>query len=521
MKSYDDLAQYLRESAHLASVGNIVAWDHETYMPPGGAAARAEQSALVARLIHERQSSPELGDLIAACEQEVGVESNSVECADIREARRDFDKRTRVPADLVSRLAEARAHAQHAWKDARERGDFAAFRPKLDAVLDLTRERAECLNQTAGGELYNALLDEYEPGMTAAEVEAVFTPLKRDLTELIREINDNGTPPTTDVLTRPVPAAKQEAFGRFVAEACGFSFKRGRLDVTTHPFCEGVGPGDTRMTTRYREDSWTDSLYGIMHEMGHGLYEQGLPRGEAHGAGDVPDRFGLPSGEAVSLGMNESQSRLWENAVGRSVHFWRFALPKAKELLGDAVADQTPESLAAAVNTCAPTLIRVEADEGTYNLHVMIRFELERALISGDLSTADLPAAWNDAYKQSLGLDVPNDREGCLQDVHWSFGLIGYFPTYTLGNLHMAAQWNAVKRDIPDLNDRIERGEFAELLGWLRTNLHRHGRRYPAAELTKRATGSDLSADALVEHLRGTLLPNYGLEHAGQSEGAS
>lgn len=509
MTAYADLSTYLRECATLHAVGNVLGWDQETYMPSGGASARGDQAALIARLHHERVSAPELGDLIAGSESEIDANADTAEAANIREARRDYDRRTRIPAELVSRLAAARSAAQHAWKGARENNDFETFRPHLDTVLGLTREMAECLS--TGGELYDALLDEYEPDAKATDIEAVFTPLRQRLSDLIKDIADNGTPPNTEILSANIPAARQEAFGRFVADACGFAFNRGRLDVTVHPFCEGVAPGDTRMTTRYREDSWTDALYGTMHEMGHGLYEQGLPLGERHGQGDADDQYGLPMGEAVSLGMHESQSRLWENAVGRSEAFWQFALPHAQRLMGDAFAGQTPASLAAAVNTATPSLIRVESDEGTYNLHVMIRFEIERAMIRGDLSTADLPAAWNDRYKEFLGVDVPNDREGCLQDVHWSFGLIGYFPTYTLGNLHMAQLWRAIQRDISDIESKIAAGEFAPLLAWLRTNIHQHGRRYSANELTKRATGEDLSPDPLVEYLEAKLRPNYGL----------
>lgn len=499
MSAYERLRSYLRESAHLESVGNLLGWDQETYMPEGGAGARAEQSALMARLLHERQSAPELGELISAAGDEVGGEGETVRSANVREARRDYAKRTRVPAALVARLAEAKSRAQHCWKSARERSDFSAFRPMLDAVLDLTRERARCLSD--GGELYDALLDEYEPGMRGSEIEAIFAPLRAELSGLIREITELGTPPATGVLSLPVPSARQEAFGRFVAGACGFDFGRGRLDVTAHPFCETVAPGDVRLTTRYREDAWTESLFGTMHEAGHGLYEQGLDPAEA----------GMPAGQAVSLGMHESQSRLWENAVGLSVAFWRFAFPHAQRLLGGALSGETPESIASALNTATPGLNRVESDEGTYNLHIMIRFELERAMIRGDLSTHDLPAAWNDRYRELLGLDVPGDREGCLQDVHWSLGLIGYFPTYTLGNLHMAQLWAAIRRDLSGLEGLIERGEFSPLLAWLRENIHRHGRRYPAAELTRRATGKALSAAPFMDYLRARLRPNYGL----------
>lgn len=510
-KHYQDLAAYARKSAHLHSVGALVAWDQETYMPEGGASVRAEQVSLLASLYHERMTSSELGDMIAKCEADSSLtDGDTRESANIRELRRDFDKRTRIPGELVAKLAEATSRAQHAWKDAREKSDFGAFKPHLDTVLELTREKARHLSG-GEGELYDALIDDYEPGAKASEIEAVFTPLKVEISNLVREIKENGTPPKRDVLTRPIAPAKQEAFGKFVAEACGFDFERGRLDITTHPFCEGVGPGDTRMTTRYRETSWTDSLYGIMHEMGHGLYEQGLPLGEAHGQGDKPDQTGLPCGEAVSLGIHESQSRLWENAVGCSLPFWKWAFPHAKRFLGEVIGDQTPESIASAVTTAEPSLIRVEADEGTYNLHIMIRFELERALLSGDLDTADLPAAWNDAYKEALGLDVPNDKEGVLQDVHWSFGLIGYFPTYTLGNLYAAQFWEKVHEDIPDLDEKIASGEFEPLLAWFRERVHQHGRRYTPGELCERATGKPLSAEPLITYLKDKLYPVYGM----------
>ena len=508
---YTNLVQRAKEASRLHSIASLLGWDQETYMPPGGASARAEQAALMARLHHEASTAPELGELIAACEADSALSSGDTpEAANIRELRRDYDKLTKLPSDLVSALAETTSQAQHAWKAAREGSDFAAFKPWLEKVLDLSRQKAQCLAD-GKGELYDALIDGYEPGAKAAEIEAVFVPLREKLSAMIMNIKDNGTPPKSDVLDRTVSATKQEAFGSFVAEACGFDFTRGRLDVTTHPFCEGIAPGDTRLTTRYRESSWTDSLYGIMHEMGHGLYEQGLPEGEAHGRGDVPDQSGLPCGQAVSLGIHESQSRLWENAVGRSEAFWKWALPHAKQMMGSVMDDQTPGSIAAAVNTAKPSLIRVEADEGTYNLHIMIRFELERALLSGDLSVADLPAAWNDRYKEFLGLEVPNDREGCLQDVHWAFGLIGYFPTYTLGNLYGAQFWAAVRQEIPSLDTLIAAGEFSPLLGWLRENIHTHGRRYTPDQLCERATGKPVSDRPLLDYLTAKLYPVYGI----------
>ncbi len=507
---YIKLANHAKKASHLQSVASLLGWDQETYMPSGGADARAEQVSLMAGLQHEMLTDPKLGDLIGACTADTSLsQGDTREAANIREMRRDYDKRTKIPGELVSALAEATSRAQHAWKEARENSDFASFKPMLDKVLDLTREKATCLSD-GKGELYDALIDDYEPGAKASEIEAIFTPLKKEISDLVLNIAENGKPPNRDVLNRPITPAKQEAFGKFVAESCGFDFSRGRLDVTTHPFCEGVGPGDTRMTTRYRESSWTDSLYGIMHEMGHGLYEQGLPLGPSHGQSGE-SQIGLPCGEAVSLGIHESQSRLWENAVGCSLPFWKWALPHAKQFFGEVIGDQTPETMAASVTTAEPSLIRVEADEGTYNLHIMIRFELERAILSGDLDTADLPAAWNDAYKTYLGLDVPSDKEGVLQDVHWSFGLIGYFPTYTLGNLYAAQFWAQVRSENPELDNQIASGEFAPLLQWFRKNVHTHGRRYSPAQLCEKATGKPLSNEPLVSYLKDKLYPVYGL----------
>lgn len=508
---YIKLSELARKASHLKSVAALLGWDQETYMPPGGANARAEQVALMAGLQHKMLTDKKLGDLIGACAADASLsEGGTPEAVNIREMRKDFDKRTKLPGELVSALAEATSRAQHAWKEARQNGDFGAFKPWLDKVLTLTREKAQCLSDSKG-ELYDALIDDYEPDAKASEIEAIFTPLKDQISNLVLDIKENGKAPNREVLSRPIKPVKQEAFGKFVAEACGFDFSRGRLDITTHPFCEGVGPGDTRMTTRYREASWTDSLFGIMHEMGHGLYEQGLPLGEPHGQGGLPDQTGLPCGEAVSLGIHESQSRLWENAVGCSLPFWKWALPHAKEHLGSVIEDQTPESMVSAITTAEPSLIRVEADEGTYNLHIMIRFELERALLAGDLDTADLPAAWNDAYKTYLGLDVPSDKEGVLQDVHWSFGLIGYFPTYTLGNLYAAQFWAKVHEENPSLDDQIASGEFAPLLTWFRERIHQHGRRYTPAQLCEKATGKPLSAEPLVKYLKDKLYPVYGM----------
>ncbi len=499
---YTDLGVLRREAATLGSIAGLVSWDQETYMPKGAAMARSEQMGLLARLGHERNTYPRLGELIGACESDASLMSDDRLAANVREMRRDYDLKTRLPAELVEELARVGSQAQEAWKLARGDSDFKAFQPWLEKMVSLTRRKGECLH-AGDGELYDALLDEYEPGATASEIESVFAPLRQRLSAFISDINTNGAPPSTAPLDTKIPAAQQHAFGLRVLKALGFDLSTGRLDVTTHPFCSGLAPGDTRLTTRYRDERFTDALYGTMHEGGHGLYEQGLPKTDA--------LFGTPLSDSISLGIHESQSRMWENLVGRSRSFWVWALPIANECFDNALSAYTPDDMVKAVNTSTPSLIRVEADEGTYNLHVMLRFELERALIAGDLSVSDVPGAWNERMKSMLGLDVPSDAKGCLQDVHWAFGLMGYFPTYTLGNLYASQFWEAILRDIPDLESGFERGEFAPLLTWLRTNIHAHGRQYRASDLCERVTGAPLSPEPLLRHLARRIRPAYGL----------
>jgi carboxypeptidase Taq len=503
-KQYARLTEMLREADTLKSVGAMLGWDQETYMPAAAAPARAGQAALLARLHHERFTDPKVGELLAACESDPTLSAEGSEtAANLREIRRDYDKATKVPGDLVAELARTGSEAQDVWKKARAKSDFAMFAPALEKMIGLTRRKAECLGVPEGGELYDALLDEYEPDARAAEIEAVFNPLRDRLSAFIADVKENGTPPKTDFMSRKISKAGQHAFGTAVLTALGFDFNAGRLDTTTHPFCSGMAAGDTRLTTRYEEDNFADALTSSMHECGHGLYEQGLPKSGPHA--------GTPLADSVSLGIHESQSRMWENFVGRSRPFWKWALPLANRHFDGALHDVDLDAMTAAMNTCTPSLIRVESDEPTYNLHVMIRFGIERAMIRGDLAIKDLPGAWNDSYKSLLGIDVPDDRRGCLQDVHWSFGLIGYFPTYSLGNLYAAQLWETINEQIPDLDAQTEKGEFGALLAWLRENIHRHGRRYTASQLCERATGKPLSADPLMRHLERRVKPAYGM----------
>lgn len=506
-RAYDSFRALVREAAVLGSVQSTLGWDQETMMPPAAAPLRAEQMAALSAIVHQRWTDPRLGDLLGECEADAALRADPAAAANLREFRRDYDRQRRLPTDLVAQIAKTSSESMEAWKQARQGSDFASFAPWLRNTLDLQRRKAECIGVPApapGGKatLYDALLDEYEPGMRASEVEAAFRPLREALAPLIAAVARSGRSPDESINRARVPVAQQIEFNRAVAAAVGFETDGGRLDVSAHPFSDGIGPGDTRMTTRYREDHFPEACFTALHESGHSLYEQGLPKTEA---------FGQPIAQAASLGIHESQSRMWENFVGRSRAFWEWALPLAKSMFGAAVAGFTVDQAFSAANAVKPHFIRVESDEATYNLHIMLRFDLERALLSGDLSVADLPGAWNARMKSDLGLTVTDDRMGCLQDVHWSMGAIGYFPTYTLGNLYAAQFWETIRRDLPDMAAQHARGEFGPLLGWLRSNIHAHGRRHPAPDLCVRITGRPLSHEPLVRHLKAKVSAVYGV----------
>lgn len=507
MSKYAELCAYGRQGATLKSVSALLGWDQETYMPRAGGDARSEQMALLAGMMHERGTSSELGDLISAAE---GERLDDQQRACVREFRRDFDKRTRLDKSLVEELARTGSRAQDIWKDARKNNDFKTFEPFLSRMVGLAREKAEAYGYE--GELYDALLDEYEPNATAKEVEGVFTPLGEKLSVLVKELTERGSVPDDAPTRVHAPEDRQHALGMHVLKAIGFDLDAGRLDITTHPFCEGLAPGDTRLTTRYDEKYFPGALYGTMHEAGHGMYEQGLPKGGTHkgpGGEHLPS-FGTPLADDISLGIHESQSRMWENMVGRSRAFWKWIYQEACDQFAE-LGNYDLEEVYRAVNIVRPTYIRVEADEGTYNLHVMLRFGIERAMLSGDLSVADLPGAWNARFKELLGLDVPDNANGCLQDVHWSFGLFGYFPTYTLGNLYAAQFWQTIQKDLPGLEDDFAKGDFGRLKQWLNRNIHAHGRRYGAGELCEKVTGRPLESQPLMDYLGGKLREVYRL----------
>ncbi len=494
--SYSELIAVVKEANILSSIEGLLDWDSETVMPEKGLAARAEQLSLMAALAHARRTDPRIGDWLARLEGKAADESQA---ANLREIRRGYDRAVKIPAELVRKIAHASTLAKDAWGKARAEKNFPAFAPHLSTLLDLKRQVAGAIGYAA--EPYDALLDEYEPGMTTAQVADVFGALRGPLADFVKRLQNAPKRPDPAVLHRRFDRAAQERFARRMAEVVGFDFAAGRLDVSKHPFCSGSFPGDIRLTTRYYEDFFSPSVFGVLHEAGHGLYEQGLP---------VEHAF-TPLGQPVSLGIHESQSRMWENFVGRSRAFWEKFYPEVQAAFAESLRDVSLDQFHAAINVVQPSFIRVEADEVTYNLHIIVRFEMERGLVSGKLAVKDVPEAWNARMKEFLGITPPDDAQGCLQDIHWSMGAFGYFPTYALGNLYAAQLFDAAKKAIPDLDGNIRAGRLRPLLDWLRENVHRHGQRFRAADLIQRVTGKPPSIEPFLAYVREKFFPVYGL----------
>jgi carboxypeptidase Taq len=499
-EAYQWLAAHSRETAILHSVEQLLAWDQRTVIPPKGHAHRAAQLTLLARLIHERETDPEIGEHLSRVEgTDLATDPESTEAVNLREWRRDFERATRIPPDLAVALARAAAEGQTAWEECRPKNDWEAFQPYLERLVDLSRQQAEAYGYTT--EPYDALLDGFEVGETAAGLASLFSSLQTSLAGLLDAIRGSSLSPDEAVLHRFYPRALQEQFSREVVARMGYDFAAGRLDPTAHPFSTGLGPRDVRITTRYDENFFNSAFFGTMHEAGHALYNLGLPQ----------EHWGTPRGRDASLGIHESQSRMWENLVGRSLGFWRGFYPRAQELFS-ALGDVSLEAFHFAMNGVAPSLIRVEADEVTYNLHIIVRFELERRLINGSLEVRDLPQAWNANMREYLGLTPPDHRDGVMQDVHWSAGLFGYFPTYTLGNLYASQFFARAAEDLGGLEERFARGEFADFLAWLREHIHSQGSRYRPRDLVRRVTGEDLNSRFLETYLTDKFKDLYGLK---------
>jgi carboxypeptidase Taq len=483
--SYDHLIAYLKESDHLLAAARLLQWDQETGMPSGGQESRAEVLSALAGLSHQRATSPHLRELLEFAESEAKTPERMRQ---LELVRRDLDRASKVPASLVERLAKATSTAQQIWSKARKERDFQMFRPYLEEVVGLKREEGALL-APVGASAYDGLLSDYEPLMRTADWSALFGELERELPTLAREIHERQAPvrerlAAVAAFRGPFPRGRQLHVCRELAKSLGYDFSRGRLDLSAHPFSETIHLGDSRITTRIDESDLASSVFATLHETGHALYEQGLPE----------ELSGTPLGGFCSMSVHESQSRLWENLVGRSDAFWQERWSRVREDL-PVLAGVRPEDWTARARLVRPSLIRTESDEVTYNLHVLVRFRLEQALVDGDLAVSELPSAWNEAYGNMLGTVPSHDGEGVLQDVHWSAGMFGYFPTYTLGNLLSAQFFRAAA-------EQGAAGDVGALLAWLRLNVHARGHLLETPDLARQATGRNPSASDFLAHLR-------------------
>ncbi len=495
-ESYGKFLMRIQQLADVKHAQALLSWDQETYMPPRGTAMRARAQGTMAGLAHEMLVEDQLVNLVRDLQ---GKTLEGDEAVNVRETARQQERALKIPGELVVEMTQTASLAHEAWVEAREKADFSIFQPWLEKILDQKRQVAYSVGYE--GSMYDALLDEYEPYAKTEEIAALFADLRTQLIPLVEGIAVSGRRPADGVLDRTFDIDLQERFSRGVIADMGFDMDAGRLDVAVHPFCSGTSRDDVRLTTRYAEDWMPGSLFGSIHEAGHGLYEQGLPA----------EAVGLPAGQSVSLGIHESQSRMWENMVGRSQPFWQHYFPLLQAAFPGVIDDVDLGLFYAAINQVEPSLIRVEADEVTYNLHIALRFEIEVALVEGDLRVEELPEAWNAKMRDYLGITPPDDAKGVLQDVHWSFGGIGYFSTYSLGNLYAAQFFHQAQCDMPNVMEQIAAGQLLGLKRWLNQNVHACGARLTAAQLVQEVTGEALSAQYFIDYLHAKFDSLYGL----------
>ncbi len=485
-----ELKTILGEVNDLNAAAYLLEWDQQTYMPPEGANARGYQLATLSGISHDKFTSPEVGQLLEDVQPFVDQpDPDSDEARLVRVARREYDKAIRVPTELVAEFAQVTTVAHNVWQVARAENNFAKFQPHLEKIVELRRRYAALF--APYDHVYDPLLDDYEPGMKTADVKAIFDILRPKQVALIQAIADR--PQVNDsFLHQHFEEQKQWDFGVEVITRFGYDWQRGRQDKSAHPFTTNFSIDDVRITTRFLPDYFPSAFFSTTHEAGHALYELGIDH--------ALERTPLDGG--ASHAVHESQSRMWENLVGRSLPFWEHFYPRLQQVFPSQFSGVSLEAFYKGINKVEPSLIRTESDEATYNLHIMLRLELEIALMEGSLAVKDLPEAWNTRMQEYLGITPPNDAEGVLQDVHWSGGSIGYFSTYALGNLVSLQLWQKINQDIPDLADQIRKGEFSGLLGWLRQNVHRHGKKFEPQELIERVTGSKLSPEPYLQYLQ-------------------
>ncbi len=491
--SYAALIIHIKKTTALDQVSGLLGWDQETQMPVKGGVQRAEHMGAMESVLHARRTDKRIPDWISAIDQS---SLNAVEKRNVAEAQKSYDNATKIPADLAEALARLSAQSQDIWANARKAGNFKDFAPTLTKMIDLKRQEASA-RQTSNASLYDALMDDYEPGMASGEMTDLLAKLRPGLTDLRARIADSGCAEVK--LSGDFNEAAQMEFARTLPEMFNYDWDAGRMDLAVHPFCSGSG-GDSRITTRVSEQNPFDNIYSVIHEVGHAVYEQNILHADTM----------APAHKYASMGVHESQSRMFENQIGRSREFCEFLFPKMQAAFGD-IGVESGKDFYKAVNNVQSGYIRTEADEVHYNLHIMMRFDLERALISGDLSVIDLESAWNDRFKADFGVEVDSPANGVLQDVHWSVGLFGYFPTYSLGNIYAAELFAKMQDTIPDLNGKIAAGTLDEPINWLHENIHQYGRVLPPAELIENATGHATSEMALLKYLNKKFGDLYGV----------
>jgi carboxypeptidase Taq len=495
-KKFQQLRTLYGEIADLCHTEALLSWDQQTYMPPKASGSRAQQIATLSGIIHEKLTTPEMGELIGELESTPRL--SVVQKAFLREMRFNYDRKVLLPGKLVKELARETAQSFGIWEKAKNQKSFKAYRPSLEKVVNLTRQVAECYGYKNSP--WDALATDYERGLTAEKVENLLGPLRDSTISLIDRIK-GSTKVNIKFLDQKWDLNKQREFGVRVASDLGYDFAAGRQDVSAHPFTTSIGQGDVRITTRYSETNLVEALLATVHEAGHGMYDQGIN----------PDYARTPLHDGTSLGIHESQSRLWEVRIGHSKPFWEHYLPHLRQYFPGQLDEINIEHFYRGINQVRPGFIRIEADEVTYNLHIIIRFELEMKILNGDLEIQYLPEAWNALYKKYLGLDVPNDAVGCMQDVHWACGSFGYFPTYSMGNIYNAMLLETMENEISDMWQQVSKGYFVNILAWLQDKIYQHGRVYLPEELMKRITGKPISSDSLVQYLNSKYSTIYGL----------
>lgn len=480
----------------ISAATSVLNWDQETYMPSGASAVRAEQISTLSTLAHQLLTGDKAKSLAS------DILSNKAETFKdpiLRLFVEDHEESVKLPEDLVRRTSKTQALAQDIWKEARSKSDFSLFAPILSELIELKKEEADC--RTYVDSRYDALLNIFEPGITAEQLNPIFDNLRISTKKILDAIEPVKHTVSDAPMMKQYEANKQMEFSKLIAEKMGFNFNHGRLDLTAHPFCTSFTQYDVRLTTRIKENDLASCLYGVIHETGHGLYEQGFS----------PEYTRTFVANGASIGMHESQSLLWETIITRTEEFWHWALPIMSKIFPEQTIGLTAKDMYHAVNTIQPSLIRVEADEITYNMHIILRFELERDLINGNIKVHDIPELWNLKMKEYLGIQTPNDAQGCLQDIHWSFGGFGYFPGYTLGKLYAAMEWKEIQKAIPDVYSHIAQGEFSSILDWLRNNIHAYGRSEKPGEIIKRITGNSLSEAEFVSYAYAKAGSIYGI----------